>query len=70
MLIELLKGLSNFLARQPGLPILIAVGLILLNFVAQLLPNGPVIEWVANTYLLLHLGLVLGFLGILLGDVL
>lgn len=70
MLIELLKSLSNFLARQPGLPILIAVGLILLNFVAQLLPNWPVIEWLANTYLLLHLGLVLGFLGILLGDVL
>lgn len=70
MLIELLKSLSNFLARQPGLPILIAVGLIFLNFVAQLLPNWPVIEWLANTYLLLHLGLVLGFLGILLGDVL
>jgi hypothetical protein len=70
MLIELLKSLSNFLARQPGLPILIAVGLILLNFVAQLLPNWPVIEWLGNTYLLLHLGLVLGFLGILLGDVL
>lgn len=70
MLIELLKSLSNFLARQPGLPIVIAVGLILLNFVAQLLPNWPVTEWLANTYLLLHLGLVLGFLGILLGDVL
>jgi len=70
MLVELLQSLSNFLARQPGLPILIAIGLILLNFVAQLLPNWAVIEWLANTYLLLHLGLVLGFLGILLGDVL
>lgn len=70
MLIELLKSLSNFLARQPGLPILIAVGLILLNFVVQLLPSSPVVEWLANTYLLLHVGLVLGFLGIILGDVL
>jgi len=70
MLIELLKSLSNFLARQPGLPILTAVGLIVLNFVAQLLPSWPVIEWLANTYFLLHLGLVLGFLGILFGDVL
>jgi hypothetical protein len=70
MLIELLKNLSDFLARQPGLPILIAIGFILLNFVAQLLPNWPTIEWLANTYLLLHLGLVLGFLGILFGDVL
>lgn len=70
MLIELLKSLSNFLARHPGLPILIGVGLVLLNFVAQLLPNWLVIEWLANTHFLLHLGLVLGFLGILLGDVL
>jgi hypothetical protein len=70
MLIELLKSLSNFLARQPGLPILLAVGLILLNFVAQLLPSWPVIEWLTSTYLLLHLGLVLGFLGILFGDIL
>lgn len=70
MLIELLKNLSDFLARQPGLPILIAIGFILLNFVAQLLPNWPTIEWLVNTYLLLHLGLVLGFLGILFGDVL
>lgn len=70
MLIELLKSLSNFLARQPGLPIVIGLGLILLNFVGQLLPSWPVIEWLADTYLLLHLGLVLGFLGILLGDVL
>jgi len=70
MLIELLKSLSDFLARQPGLPIVIGLGLILLNFVGQLLPSWPVIEWLADTYLLLHLGLVLGFLGILLGDVL
>jgi hypothetical protein len=70
MLIELLRNLSQFLARQPGLPILVAVGLIFLNFVAQLVPAGPVIDWLADTYLLLHIGLVLGFLGILFGDVL
>jgi hypothetical protein len=70
MLIELLRKLSNFLARQPGLPILVAIGFILLNFMAQLLPSWPMIEWLVSTYLLLHLGLVLGFLGILFGDVL
>lgn len=67
---ELLRRLGNFLARLPGLPILIAVALILLNFVFQLLPDWRVIGWLAHTHFWLHLGLVLGFLGILLGDAL
>jgi hypothetical protein len=67
---ELLRRLSSFLARLPGLPILIAVALILLNFVLQLLPDWPLIGWLAQTYFCMHLGLVLGFLGILLGDAL
>jgi len=55
---------------MPGLPILVAVGLVVLNFVLQLLPGWPVVGWLARTHLFLHLGLVLGFLGILLGDAL
>jgi hypothetical protein len=70
MLLKLLRRLSDFLARSPGLPILVAVGLILLNFLFQLLPNEPVIGWVAKTHLFLHVGLTLGLLGILLGDAL
>lgn len=70
MFIELLRKLSDFLARLPGLPILVAIGLILINFVVQLLPDWPAVEWLAHTHLLLHLGLVLGFSGILFGDVL
>ena len=65
-----LKRVTNFLARMPGLPILVAVGLVVLNFVLQLLPGWPVVGWLARTHLFLHLGLVLGFLGILLGDAL
>jgi hypothetical protein len=67
---ERLKHLSEFLARQPGLPILVAVGLVILNFVLQLLPNWPVVGWLARTNLFLHVGVVLGFLGILIGDAL
>ena len=67
---ELLKRLSDFLARLPGLPILIALALILLNFTFQLLPDWPVIGWLAQTHFCLHLGLVLGLLGILLMDAL
>ena len=70
MISELLERTSNFLARVPGLPIFIAVGLVMLNFVLQLLPAWPVIGWLAHTNFCLHLGLILGFLGLLLGDAL
>ena len=65
-----LKRLSEFLARAPGVPVLIAVGLVIVNFMLQLLPAWPVVGWLARTDLLLHIGLVLGFVGILLGDAL
>ena len=65
-----LKRISNFIASMPGLPILVAIGVVVLNFVLQFLPDWPVIGWLARTHLCLHLGLVLGFLGILLGDAL
>jgi len=67
---ELLKRFSNFLARMPGLPILVAVGLIILNFVFRCLPDWPVVGWLVRTDLFLHLGLVLGFVGMLLGEAL
>jgi len=62
---ELLKRASEFIARLPGLPILVAVGLVILNFVLQLLPDC----WLAHTNLFLHVGIVLGLLGMLLGEV-
>ena len=70
MAAELLKRVSDFLARKPGLPIIVAIGLVALNFVLQLLPAWPVIGWLARTHLFLHTGLILGFLGVLLGDAL
>jgi hypothetical protein len=70
MILRLLRRLSDLVARSPGLPVLAAVALILLNFLFQLLPDQAVIAWLADTHLCLHLGLVLGFVGILLGDAL
>jgi hypothetical protein len=67
---QYLKRAADFLARLPGLPIIVAVGLVVLNFVFQLLPDWPVVAWLARTHLFLHIGVVLGFLGILLGDAL
>jgi len=65
-----LKRSSEFLARLPGLPILVAIGLVAFNFVLQLLPDWPVVGWLAHTNLFLHAGLIVGLLGILLGDAL
>ncbi len=70
MITDLLKRISNFLARVPGLPIMVAIALVILNFVLQLLPAWPVVDWLARTHFLLHVGLVVGFLGVLLGDAL
>ncbi len=61
-----LKRIGDFLARVPGLPVLVGLGLILLNFVLQLLPSWPVIDWMADVNLLLHLGLVISLIGLLL----
>jgi hypothetical protein len=68
---DLLKRIGDFLARVPGLPIMIAVVLVALNFLLQLLPaTWPVVGWLARTHLLLHIGVILGFVGMLLGDAL
>jgi hypothetical protein len=67
---EWLKRISEFLARMPGVPILVAVGLVVLNFALQLVPDWPVVGWLAHTHLFLHVGVVLGLLGVLLGDAL
>jgi len=63
---EWLKRISDFLARFPGLPVLVGLGLILLNFVLQLLHPWPVVEWMAQVNLFLHLGLIVGLIGLLL----
>jgi low affinity Fe/Cu permease len=70
MVLRWFKRISEYLARFPGLPVLVAVGLVVVNFLLQLLPDWPVVGWLAHTHLLLHLGVILGLLGILLGDAL
>ena len=69
-MLKLLQRTSDFLARLPGLPVLVAIALVILNLLLQFLPEWPVVGWLARTDFLLHVGLVLGFLGLLLGKVL
>lgn len=59
---QILSKLSGFFSNRKGLLIFIAIVLVILNFVVGLIFNN----WVAQSNLLLHLGIVIGFLGILI----
>jgi hypothetical protein len=66
------------LERTRGLPVLIGVALVILNFVVQCLvypivPDakpGFLLYLFTDGNLLLHLGVIVGLLGVLLGDIL
>ncbi len=69
-MVERLKRLSEFLASHRGLPVLVGALLVVLNFILQLLPPWIVIGWLADVDLFLHLGIIVGFFGLLIGDAL
>ncbi len=57
----------DWLANHKGVPVLVAIGLIVVNFLLVLLvPEG----WGARTNVCLHAGLIVGLFGELLADVL
>ncbi len=67
------------LERVRGLPVLIGVGLVLLNFVVRCVAFGFtsgdqevgfLLFLFTDGNLLLHLGVIVGLLGILIGDIL
>jgi hypothetical protein len=61
-----LDRLSAFIARYKGLPTMLAVLLVLVNFVLQFVNLG----WLSESNLLLHLGIVIGLIGLLLAEAL
>ena len=63
---RLLDYLSGQIARKRGLPVLLGIGLVILNFVFQFIPGLKVLT---TGNLLLHLGVFVGLLGVLLGDI-
>ena len=67
MISRWLDRISNYLAARRGLPTLIGVLLVLLNFVVQFIPG---LEGLARTNALLHLGIAVGLLGLLLAQAL
>ena len=67
-------NIANFLAHRKGLPVFVGVGLVLVGLVLNLFPAlreaGGFWGWLIHGNLLLHLGVIIGLLGILIGDAL
>ncbi len=59
----ILDRLSEFLSKRRGLPTMIAILLVVINLVLQFVPGA---EWLARTNLFLHLGIIIGLIGVLL----
>ncbi len=53
---------SEFFSHRKGLLPLIAMGLVLLNFIFQVLPAG----WLTQTNFFLHIGILLAIFGLML----
>lgn len=74
-----MSQLLDKLERVRGLPVLVGVGLVLLNFVVRsvafgLMSSSEEINFLLFLFtdgnLLLHLGVIFGLLGMLIGDIL
>ena len=66
----MLDRISDYLARNKALPVFFGVLLVILNYGVQFFAQAPVLGFAARTHLLLHLGIVVGLIGILVGDAL
>ena len=58
-----LDWISEFLAHRKGLLLIISILFVLINFIFQLIPG---LGWLAQSNLFLHLGVILGLVGVLL----
>jgi len=59
-----LERAADALAKRPGFPIFVAVGLIFVNFILQLIPGSG--YWFVDSNVCLHVGVIVGFIGLLL----
>ncbi|MCR4408643.1 MAG: hypothetical protein NUW24_17275 [Anaerolineae bacterium] len=78
---DLLDRIGDFVVHHRGLPVLLGVGLVILNYIlAAAWPSAAVaqvsniflrfLRFVIVTNLFMHLGVIISLVGILLGDVL
>jgi len=64
---QILDRIGAFIVRYRGLPVLVGAGLVALNFIVQFFPFLGIL---ARYHVFLHLGIIVGFLGLLLGEAL
>ena len=70
---DVVDVLSNFIAHNKGFPVFLGVGLVLVSLVLNSLTSTDAAGfwgWLVRSNLLLHLGVIIGLLGILIGDAL
>ena len=71
---ELIKALSDFIAYHKGLPVFVGVGLVFVSLILSCFPalanDVGFLGWLVRSRLLLHLGVIIGFVGLLVGDAL
>jgi uncharacterized membrane protein SirB2 len=60
---RLLDFLSEALAQRKGLLLVIAILLVAINYLLQFIPGAG---WLVETNLFLHLGIVLGLIGVMI----
>jgi hypothetical protein len=59
---KFLDFLSEALAARKGLLLILAMILVFINYVLQFIPGAG---WIAQTNLLLHLGVITGLIGVM-----
>ncbi len=71
---ELIDVLSNFFAHNKGLLVFTGIGLAIVGLILNCIPawhdSAGLVGWLVRSDLFLHLGVIVGLLGILLGDAL
>jgi hypothetical protein len=66
---RVIDRISDYISAHRGAPILLGVALVMLNYLLLIIP-GVQLGFVTETNLFLHLGIIVGLIGVLLGDAL
>jgi hypothetical protein len=66
---RLIDRMSDYISGHRGVPVLLGVALVVLNYVLLIIP-GVQLGFVEETNLFLHVGVIVGLVGVLLGDAL
>ena len=63
---DLLERINDFLAARPATVLLVGIGLILLNLLLQIFPGRG---WFVEAQVMLHVGIIVGLIGVLVINV-